>query len=153
MLSEKAIPERSHLAWFCSAYVNCAGQSAEIESSPAMREEGTKGLLHHLRFQTVSWSVCVAATVFQTLIYKEKKLPAVAEECLTVLQAGRCWYSGTTFLLLSAQGGRAGSQRRGKREKGQARPGLARSQSVHSATTLLKWREAWGGKPRIWFPT
>lgn len=64
-------------------YVNCAEQSAETVSSPAIREEGTKGLLHHLRFWTVSWSVCAAATVFQTLIYEEKKLPAVAEECLT----------------------------------------------------------------------
>lgn len=72
------------------------------------------------------------------VIYKENKLLAVAEEFLTVLQAGRCWHSGTTFLLLSAQGGRAGSQRWGKREKGQARPGLAHSQSVHSTTTPLK---------------
>lgn len=35
-------------------------------------------------------SVCAALTVYQTLIYKENKLLTVAEEFLTVLEAGRC---------------------------------------------------------------
>lgn len=66
---------------------------------PGHQGGGHQGTAASSTFLDCILSACAAATVFQTLIYKERTLLAVAEEFLTVLQAGRCWHSGTTFLL------------------------------------------------------
>lgn len=113
-------------------YVNCAEQSAETVSSPAIREEGTKGLLHHLRFWTVSWSVCAAATVFQTLIYKKRNFQQLQRNVSRFCRLEGAGIQGRPScccqLKVEEQGVRDGARER------KARPG--RGLLVHNLSTL-----------------